>query len=109
MLNIANLLYNYSQDKITSLFYVNNEKILFLICKTDNSSDPKISANKLKEKIKNFSKIASVSTSTVQTKVIGESQSYKNMRVFYTTTLNIPEEAIVLTGKAWTMREFLKL
>jgi len=108
MIHFAHSFCDRSQNDTKALFYSNNEKILFLICRPD-VSDPKILKKLLKNSINNFSKIASVGKDEVKTMVISESQNYKNMRVFYATTTNIPKDALELTSKAWTMQEFLKL
>lgn len=109
MFNLASICCNGSLDEITSLFYVNNEKVLFLICGPDKLSDSKLLEKSLKTSVINFSKIALVNKNQVKTMLVGESKNYKNMRVFYAHTSSIPKGTLELKGKAWTMLDFLKL
>jgi hypothetical protein len=56
-----------------------------------------------------FARIASVDKKNICHVFITASSEYKNMRIFYIKTNDVPEEATRLRAKAWTMMSFLTL
>lgn len=99
-------------EKIRSnTFYSIEEKLLFCVAGyTDNSSDVK----SIVEMLTRFAKIVadmapSINVDDVKTLLVTHSRRYKNMRVFYVETNDIPEFAFQISlNNGWTMMKWLE-
>ena len=93
-----------------TLFFSEKDRYLFWISGIiKNTNNVEEIIREIKAGCKEFSKIADVSKESVCTIVVTESTQYKNMRVFYVKTLEVPEEATRLSAKTWTMTKFLSI
>ncbi len=108
MMNINSLLGFYSEIDNASFFFSCIDGIVFNIVGPDNTNDSSKLINTLEIGVSEFAKLPKDKKSAVQTLVVTESLSHNNHRVFYAKTKKIPEKALKLDNKIWTMSEFLK-
>lgn len=99
------------EDIRQNTFYSEREGILFYVAGyTDNYSDVK----SIVEMFTRFAKIVadmapSINVDDVKTYFVTHSQRYKNMRVFYVETTDVPDFAFrISSDKGWTMMKWIE-